>query len=111
MYNNPAYKSHNMWLALRLFKRFGIIHWNEYLFLLHCKEVGKTIDESLDEMASLKDRIEDFVFVNDKEEPLQNTCYSYLRSFLLEAGLIENINSSISGVTGEAEEFFHAIQL
>ena len=111
MYNNPAYKSHNMWLALRLFKRFGIIHWNEYLFLLHCKEVGKTIDESLDEIASLKDRIEDFVFVNDKEEPLQNTCYSYLRSFLLEAGLIENINSSRSGVTGEAEEFFHAIQL
>ena len=111
MYNNSAYASHNMWLALRLFQRFRVIHWNEFLFLLHCKEVGKSTEVALDEIAKLKDQIEDYEFVNEKEEPLPNTCYSYLRSFLIEAGLIENLNSSISTVTDEADEFFHAIKL
>ena len=111
MYNNPAYVSHNMWLAIKLFQRFRVIHWNEYLFLLHCKEVGKSIEEALDEIARLKDQIEEYEFVNEKEEPLPNTCYSYLRSFLIEAGLIENLNSTISTVTDEADEFFHAIKI
>lgn len=111
MYNNPAYKNHNMWLALKLLQRFRVIHWNEFLFLLHCKEVGKPTEEALDEVARLKDKIEEYEFVNEKEDPLPNTCYSYLRSFLIEAGLIESLNSSISTVTDEADEFFHAIKL
>ena len=111
MYNNPAYKNHNMWLALKLLQRFRVIHWNEFLFLLHCKEVGKPTEEALDEVARLKDKIEEYEFVNEKEDSLPNTCYSYLRSFLIEAGLIESLNSSISTVTDEADEFFHAIKL
>lgn len=111
MYNNPTYGSHNIWLALKLFQRFRVIHWNEFLFLLHCKEIGMSTEEALDEIARLKDQIEEFEFVNEKEEPLPNTCYSYLRSFLTEAGLIESLNSSISTVTDEADEFFHAIKL
>jgi hypothetical protein len=111
MYSNPAYASHNMWLVLKLLKRFRVIHWNEFLFLLHCREVGKSTEEALDEIGRLKDEIEEYEFVNEKEEALQNTCYSYLRSFLIEAGLIENLNSSISTVTDEADEFFHAIKL
>ena len=103
MYNNPAYKSHN--------QRFRVIHWNEYLFLLHCKEVGKSTEEALDEIARLKEQIEEYEFIKEKEEPLPNTCYSYIRSFLIEAGLIESLNSSISTVTEEADEFFHAIKL
>lgn len=111
MYKNPAYESHNMWIALKLFQRFRVIHWNEFLFLLHCKEIGKSIEDSMNEIASLKDKIEEYEVVNDKEEPLPNTCYSYIRSFLLEAGLIENLNTYISTVTEEADEFFHAINL
>ena len=111
MYNNPAYTSHNMWLALKLFQRFRVIHWNEYLFLLHCKEIGMSTEEALNEITRLKGQIEEYEFVNEKEEPLPNTCYTYLRSFLIEAGLIESLNSSISAVTDEADEFFHAIKL
>lgn len=111
MYNNPAFGTHNIWLALKLFQRFRVIHWNEFLFLLHCKELGKTTDEALNEIAKLKDKIEDYEFVNEKENPLPNTCYSYLRSLLIETGLIENLNSSVSTVTDEADEFFHAIKL
>lgn len=111
MYNNPDYKSHNMWLALKLFQRFRVIHWNEFLYLLHCKEVGKSTETAINEIARLKDKIEEYEFVNEKENPLPNTCYSYLRSFLVEAGLIENLNSSISTTTDEADDFFHAINL
>lgn len=111
MYNNPVYKSNNIWLVLRLFQRFRVIHWNEFLFLLHCKEVGNSIEEALDKIAKHKDKIEEYEFINEKEEPLPNTCYCYLRSFLMEAGLIENLNSYISTVTDEADEFFHAIKM
>ena len=111
MHNNPAYKSHNMWIALALLQRFRVIHWNEFLYMLHCKEKGMSIEESLNEVTKLKDEIEDFEFVNEKEITLPNTCYSYLRSFLIEAGLLENLNSSISTLTDEADDFFHALNL
>lgn len=111
MRNNPAYKSHNMWIALALLQRFRVIHWNEFLYMLHCKEKGMSIEESLNEVAKLKDEIEDFEFVNENEITLPNTCYSYLRSFLIEAGLLENLDSSISTLTDEADDFFHALNL
>lgn len=110
MYNNSEYESHNMWLALKLLQRYRVIHWNEFLFLLYCKEAGKPIDDAINQISKLKEQIEEYEFVNEKEEPLPNTCYSYLRSFLIEAGLIENLNSSISTVTEDADEFFLAIK-
>ena len=71
----------------------------------------KFIEDSLNEVNKVKDEIEDFVFVNEKEIALPNTCYSYIRSFLIEAGLLENLNSSISTLTDEADDFFHALNL
>ena len=111
MHENPDYKNHNMWLALKLLQRFRIIHWNEFLYLLYCIEYGKSVEQSIEEIASLKEKIEEYEFVNEKGDPLPNTCYSYLRSFLIEAGLIENLNSSISMATDESAEFFQAIKL
>lgn len=111
MHNNPAYESHNMWIALALLHRFHVIHWNEFLYMLHCKEKGLSIEDSLNEVNKVKDEIEDIVFVNEKEIALPNTCYSYIRSFLIEAGLLENLNSSISTLTDEADDFFHALNL
>ena len=43
MYKDPEWKSHNMWIALRLLKEFRILHWNEFLYTLHYIEIGKTI--------------------------------------------------------------------
>ena len=58
-----------------------------------------------------KDEIEEYEFVNEKGDNLPNTCYSYLRSLLTETGIIENLTPSISSVTEEADEFFHALNL
>lgn len=111
MRNNPSYSNNNLWLALLLFKRCRVIHWNEFLYLLHCKEYGEDINESLNDISKLKDEIEEYEFVNEKGDNLPNTCYSYLRSLLTETGIIENLTPSISSVTEEADEFFHALNL
>ena len=111
MRNNPTYSNNNLWLALLLFKRCRVIHWNEFLYLLHCKEYGKDINQSLNDISKLKYEIEKYEFVNEKGDNLPNTCYSYLRSLLTETGIIENLTPSISSVTEEADEFFHALNL
>ncbi|MCM1140416.1 MAG: hypothetical protein NC453_17745 [Muribaculum sp.] len=111
MHSNQTYEKHNIWLALKLFQRFRVIHWNEFLFLLHCVEFGKSVEDALTEISHQKDEIEEYEFVNEKGNPLPNTCYSYLRGLLIETGLIENLSSSISTVTVDADEFFHAIKL
>lgn len=111
MHSNPNYQHHNIWIALKLFQRFRVIHWNEFLYMLHCIEYNKSVEEALTEISQLKDQIEEFEFVNEKGDPLPNTCYSYLRSLLIETGIIENLSSSISTVTTEADEFFHALNL
>lgn len=111
MHSNSNYQKHNMWLVLKLFQRFRVIHWNEFLYMLHCMEYGKSVEESLTEISQLKNEIEEYEYVNEKGDSLPNTCYSYLRSLLLETGLIENLSSSISTVTEDADEFFHALNL
>lgn len=111
MRNNPSYSNNNLWLALLLLKRFRVIHWNEFLYLLHCKEYGKDLNESLNDISKLKDEIEDYEFLNEKGDILPNTCYTYLRSLLKETGIIENLTPSISSVTEEADEFFHALNI
>lgn len=111
MLSNPAYEKHNIWNAIKLLHRFRVIHWNEFLYMLHCLEFNKSVEEALTEISRKKEDIEEYEFVNEKGNALPNTCYSYLRSLLLETGLIENLSSTISSVTEEGEEFFHAIKL
>lgn len=111
MHSNSAYEKHNIWLALKLFQRFRVIHWNEFLYMLHSIEYGDSVDSALSEISQQKDKIEEYEFVNENGNSLPNTCYSYLRSLLIETGIIENLSPSISTVTVDADEFFHAIKL
>lgn len=109
MYNDPEWKSHNMWIALKLLKTFRILHWNEFLYTLHCIEMGKTIEDAILRIKEDKEKIDSIVFYNEEEEILPNTCYSYLRSFLEEAGIIAKISPSESKLLEEAELFFSQI--
>ena len=109
MYHDPEWKSHNIWVALKLLKTFGTLHWNEFLYTLHCIEIGKTIDDAINEIKADKKKIDGIVFLNEDNEILPNTCYSYLRSFLEEAGLICKVSPLESKLLEDANLFYSQI--
>lgn len=111
MYNDPEWRNHNIWIALKLLKELRIIHWNEFLYALHCLEKGQEFDEVIELIRKGKKKIDAIEFVNEEGTPLPNTCYSYLRSFLEESGLISKISSLESKLTDDAELFFSQINL
>lgn len=111
MLNKPECKSHNMWIVLKLFKELRIIHWNEFLYTLSCLEKGKTIDDAIADIRANKRKIDSIEFLNENEKTLPNTCYSYLRSFLEEAGLISKVSSLESKLLDEADIFYSQISI
>lgn len=111
MYNNPEWKSHNIWIVLKLLKEFRIIHWNEFLYSLHCLDLGETIEKAIEDIKCKKKKIDSIVFLNEDNEVLPNTCYSYLRSFLEEAGLIVKVSSLESRLLDESRIFYSQINL
>jgi hypothetical protein len=111
MYNDPEWKSHNIWIVLKLFKVFKILHWNEFLFTLHYLEKGKTIEDAIEEIKINKIKIDNIEFVNDDNLPLQNTCYSYLRSFLEEIGIISKISTYESKLLDSSELLYSQINI
>lgn len=111
MLNNVECQSHNIRIALRLLKEFGLIHWNEFLFALYLKEEGKSIEEAIDEIKKDRQKIASIEFVNEKSEALPNTCYSYLRSYLEEAGLICKVSSEHSKLLPEADLFYSQVNI
>ena len=109
MYNDPEWKSHNMWIALRLLKVFRILHWNEFLYTLYYVEIGKTIEDAIARIKENKRKIDSIVFLNEEGNVLPNTCYSYLRSFLEEAGLIAKVSPLESKLLDDADSFYSQI--
>ena len=109
MYNDPEWKTHNIWIALKLLKEFKILHWNEFLFTLHYIEIGKTLEEAIEKIKENPTKIDDITFLNEKGVVLPNTCYSYIRSFLVEAGLISRVSKMKSKLLEEGETFYTQI--
>ena len=113
MYNDPEWKNHNMWIALKLLKELRILHWNEFLYTLHCFELGKNIQDAISDIKTNKSEIDSIVFTtfdkNGNEVVLQDTCYSYLRSYLEEAGLIGKVSSGESKLLEESDLFYSQI--
>ena len=111
MYNDPEWKNHNMWIALKLLKEFRLIHWNEFLYTLHCLETGRTLGDAISDIKKNKNKIDLIEFVNEDGDVLPNTCYSYLRSYLEECGLIYKVSSLESKLSDEADLFYSQISL
>lgn len=111
MYNDSEWKDHKIWIVLKLLKEFRILHWNEFLYTLHCVEIGKTINDAITQIKKEKRKIDNIVFLNEENKILPNTCYSYLRSFLEEAGLISKISPLESKLLDGANYFFSQINI
>lgn len=111
MYNDPEWETHNIWIVLKLFKVFKILHWNEFLFTLHYLEIGKTIEAAIDEIKVNKVKIDNIEFVNESNVPLPTTCYSYLRSFLEEIGIISKVSACESKLLDSSELLYSQINI
>ena len=111
MYKNPDYKDHNIWIALRLFKELEIIHWNDFLYALHCIDEGDSIEKAISDIKTDSAKIRRIEFLKDNGTKLPTTCYTYIRSYLEEAGLIIKLSPTLSKVHGDAKTFFSQIQL
>lgn len=98
MYGNPDCKQHNMWVALSLLKALSEINWNEYLFSLSCKEQEVSFPLLIEKIENNRLHGVEYEFVNDQGKPVATTAYSYLKSFLEEAEVIESrgLNSKLS---------------
>ncbi len=105
MYNNPEWKSHNIWIALKLLREFKVLNWNEFLYTLHCIEVGESVNEAIEKIKENPNKIDSIVFLNENGDVLPNTCYSYIRSFLEEAGIISKVSKLKSKLVEEGETF------
>lgn len=100
-----------MWVALKLLKAFTIINWNYFLYALHCLENGFSLDDAIEEIKKVKDQIDTITFVNEEGEKLPNTCYSYIRSFLEESGIIKKVGSKESALVNPSDKIFTIITL
>lgn len=111
MYLNKEYKDHNMWVALKLLKTFKVMNWNVFLYALYCLEKGLSFNEAIEEIKKNKSKIDSMQFVNEEGERLPNTCYSYIRSFLEEAGIIKKYNSKESELIDSSDKLFTIIKI
>lgn len=111
MYHNPENKSHNIWIALRLLKELKVIHWNEFLYTLHLLKKEKSFEEVISEIKTNKSKIANIEFLSEDDKELPNTCYSYIRSYLEEAGLISKVSPLESKLAENAYLFFSQIDL
>lgn len=109
MYLNKEYEKHNMWVALKLLKEFPVMNWNVFLYALHCLEKGLSLEESIEEIRIEREKIDSMIFVNEDGEKLPNTCYSYIRSFLEEAGIIKKVSSKESELVNPSDKIFTII--
>lgn len=111
MYKNSEWKTHNIWIALKLLKEFRTIHWAEFMYTLHFLENDQSIEEAIEDIKVNREKIHSIIFVNEENEVLPNTCYSYIRSFLEESGLISNLSSYESKLLDNSDKFYSQIDI
>ena len=91
MSKNSDYDDHPIWVAIGLLNHFDTIDWKEHyyaLYLLYQKNLSW--DEVVNNISENRARHIEYEVQNTEGEALANTGYSYIRSLLLEAGLITN---------------------
>ena len=87
------------------------MNWNVFLYALYCLENGLSFNEAIEEIKKNKSKIDSMQFVNEEGERLPNTCYSYIRSFLEEAGIIKKYNSKESELIDSSDKLFTIIKI
>lgn len=102
---NSSFSHHNILLAIEILKLEKEIIWNEFLYVASLAKSGKSLKEVMTMVRNFREKKEPFEYFNRKGSPVANTAYSYVRTFLNEAGIISNGKSSYSTLNSEAIPF------
>lgn len=109
MSKNADYEEHPIWIAIGLLNNFDTIDWKEHYYALYLfYQKNFTWDEVVTKIKENRARNIVYEVQNAEGEPLANTGYSYIRSLLLEAGLITN-NKSRSTLVSTKKTFIEKI--
>lgn len=103
------YKSHNILLAIEILRTEKEIFWNELLYVLQRYKEGQSITQAIDEVKEHRNKNVEFEYVNSEGSKIHNTAYSYVRSFLLEAGIIENTKGFHSKLKNTSIDFIKTL--
>lgn len=106
---HSEYKNHNILLSLELLKQEKVIYWNELLFFLNRLQNGTSLSEAIKEAKDNRLKNVSYEYVNTKGAPIANTSYSYVRLFLIEAGIIPNSKSMFSEINYDKLKFIESL--
>lgn len=111
MHANPEYKYHNIWIAIDILNQVGEINWDNFGYAIYLiKGEGLSCSKAIE--AIEKNESSSIVYEYYKEDgtKLANTYYSYIHSYLLEAGVISDYAQGYSQVCDEAEDFLESLK-
>lgn len=103
------YKSHNILLAIEILRHEREIYWNEILYILSLVQTGIPISSAIEKAKDFRGTDEVFEYFNTKGTDIKNTAYSYVRSFLAEAGIITSGKGMYSKLNPNAFEFINSL--
>lgn len=107
--SKSEYRNHNILLALEILRREKIIYWNELLFFLYKLQHGTSLSAAIKEANSNRLENESYEYVNQKGSPIANTAYSYVRSFLIESGIIPDSKGIFSKLNLDKLKFIESL--
>lgn len=107
--SKSEYREHNIMLAIEILRRENEIYWNELLFILLSYHRGDSIEQAIFNAKIHRSNNVDFEYCNQFNKPIANTAYSYVRSFLTEAEIIDNVKGQYSLLKESAKSFINSL--
>lgn len=97
MNEQESYKEHGFWLACSILKEEKEIYWSEFLYLLYLtKEQNLSLKEALSIAKENRNKGVSYEYHNSDNKAIANTSFSYIHSYLTEAGLIRDKDQKCS---------------
>lgn len=107
--SKSEYCNHGILLAIEILRQERVIHWDEFLFFLHGKQTGVSLSDAIKTAKSNRLKNETYDYVNSDGDPIKSTSYTYVRSFLYEAGVIPDSKGMISKLNFNKLEFLESL--
>lgn len=111
MNGKPEYSQHGLWLACAILKKEQIIFWPEFLFILYLiQERSMSLEDALKQAKENRNKHVSYDYYNDDDKPIASTSYSYTHALLLEAGIVEDIQTNQSRLIGGINTYLNLMQ-